>query len=134
MGAEVFFFIQKKENNIEGWKDVALYTKDEFVDIVYCGYDTYNYIKENWGMHIMSSEIDEIAKEHGWGDIEDTPYYAATLAKIKYYAVKEPKTELEEDIQNFYKRLYDEISAYIDFAGDSYIDIDNIRIIALVSY
>lgn len=142
MGADIVFYIQKK-NDKDKWEDIELFTKDnKRVEIFRCGWDTVDTVKENWGTNgITKEDVEELAKTTGWiADTDDLPpYYWISLTKLElfeYYNKFNPyDTEDEaEELRKFYKELEKEIKQYIIFADEDYFNTDNIRIIAFISY
>lgn len=143
MGADIIFYIQKK-NDKDKWEDIELFTKDnKRVEIWRCGWDTLDIIKENWGSSgITGEDVEELAKTTGWitDTDDDAPLcYWVSLTKLElfgYYKKFNPNdTEEEaEETREFYKELEKEIKQYIDFADEYYFNTDNIRIVAFVSY
>lgn len=142
MGVDIGFYIQKNVNN--EWKDVFLYKSDnDKVMIWRCGRDLLNDIaRSTFGLNVNDNEIKDLAKKTEWIDEDDNElplWYAITLSKLKYLANK-PNIDAYDtdeeyiDKQQFYKNLVDEIEMYLRFTDDDYIDEDNIRIIAFVSY
>lgn len=138
MSVDVYFYIEKKTDN--EWKDISLYNSDkDFVDIHRCGGEVWDYLKDHWHCHVDLDHVEKFASEHDWVFDIDVPYYCATLTKIKYltvihkYGVLNTSAE-DRDIHRFFNDLYQEIRDYIDFAGDEFIDSDNIRVVALISY
>ncbi len=143
MGVDIGFYIQKNVNN--EWKDVSLYqNNNNKVEIWRCGSNVMNEIigSYTFGLNVDHNEIVDLAIRTGWlSDDEDEmpPYYAISLYKLKYLANK-PDTNIYDteeehiDKQKFYKELVNEIEIYLRFTNDDYIDEDNIRIIAFVSY
>lgn len=146
MGVDIGFYIQKNVNN--KWEDIFLYKPDDDkvfarVEIWRCGRDLLNDIISHsiFGLHINHNDIKDLAEKVEWIDEDDElpPYYAITLSKLKYLANKPDidthDTEEEYiDKQQFYKDLVNEIEVYLRFTDNDYIDEDNIRIIAFVSY
>ena len=142
MGVDIAFYIQKRENN--EWKNVFLYAPNMCPDmcpvgIWRCGGDAFHELQRNW--KTCRDNIDELTKETGWTIEDDDAGYWASLAKIKYFAEKNedrPRDFEEEedyfDRKAFYKELEREIDAYLTFSGNDFLDMDNIRIIAFVSY
>ena len=143
MGIDIGFYIQKNVNN--KWKDVSLYKDNSNkVEIWRCGGDLLNDIitRSTFGLNVYNNEIKDLAEKTGWLDEEDNKlplWYAITLSKLKYFANK-PDIDIHDteeeyiDKQKFYKDLVNEIEVYLRFTDDDYIDEDNIRIIAFVSY
>lgn len=143
MGVDIGFYIQKNVNN--EWKDVSLYqNNNNKVEIWRCGGELLDKIINgyNFGLNVDHDEIMDLAIRTGWlsDDDDEMPmYYAISLAKLKYLANK-PDTNVynteEEHInrQQFYKNLVNEIEIYLRFTDDDYIDEDNVRVIAFVSY
>ena len=143
MGVDIEFYIQKNVDN--EWKNVSLYKKNnDKVSIFRCGRDLLDDIITcyTFGLNVNEDEIKNLAKETGWFDEDDNELplrYAITLSKLKYLANK-PDVEAHDteeeyiDKQKFYKNLVNEIEVYLKFTDDDYIDEDNIRIIAFVSY
>lgn len=143
MGIDIGFYIQKNVNN--KWKDVSLYKDNSNkVEIWRCGGDLLNDIitHSTFGLNVYNNEIKDLAEKTGWLDEEDNKlplWYAITLSKLKYFANKlnidiHDTEEEYIDKQKFYKDLVNEIEVYLRFTDDDYIDEDNIRIIAFVSY
>ena len=139
MGVDIAFYIQKRENN--EWKNVLLYTANMCpVGIWRCGGDAFHELQHNW--KTCRDNINELTKETGWTIEDDDAGYWASLAKIKYFAEKSEDRphdfeEEEEDYFNrklFYKELEREIDDYLIFSGNDFLDMDNIRIVAFVSY
>ena len=137
MGIDIAFYIQKREDN--EWKNILLYTSNMCpVGIWRRGGDTLNELYHNW--KTCRDNIDELTKETGWTIEGDDAGYWASLAKIKYFAEKNedrPHDFEEEDYFNrkvFYKELEKEINAYLSFSENDFLDMDNIRIVAFVSY
>ena len=126
MGVEIAFYIQKHNLERNEWENIFLYKNDKTVaDIWRCGGDYYEQVRDNFHMHLTEEDIVPIAKEAGWTrdededeGYEDIPHYAATLTKVKTY----------------FPDLAAEISYYLTFAEEDYLDSDNIRVVALVSY
>ena len=139
MGVDICFYLQK---NTDGeWRNISLYNADnKFVDIWRCGGEAWDYVKENWRQYVPCEDVQEVAEAHGWEyDYETLPFYCATLTKLAYLSVINEYSEYntpdeDEATHKFFEELLKEIKQYIDFAGDYFIDSDNIRIIALVSY
>lgn len=145
MGIDIEFYIQKNVDN--KWTNVFLYRdKDNKnkVGIWRCGRNLLNDIITShiFGLNVDENDIKGLAVETGWFDEDDNelpPWYAITLSKLKYLANKPDidayDTEEEYiDKLKFYKDLINEIAFYLNFTDDNYIDEDNIRIIAFVSY
>lgn len=144
MGVDISFYIQRK-NNVGKWENVFLYNEvDNIVSIDTVGYDTYDYLKENWNMSVDEEEIKDLAFITEWITEEERedelslPYYVATYSKIKYLAKAYNNIynvdEENKEAQKFWEDLNNEIRAYLTFAGYNFIDSDNIRVIAFVSY
>lgn len=142
MGVDICFYIQKKEKN--EWKDVCLFKDNhELATIARCGYGAYDIVREDWHNNISDEDIEELATATGWRTYDeeiDFPYYCISYAKVKYLreATKilpyDTEEEEKENIYRFYKELALEIEMYLRFTDDDWIDEDNIRIIAFVSY
>lgn len=131
MGVEINFYIQKNTNN--KWENIFLYKEDNsLVDIWFCGRELLDNVVtlDNFGMSITRQEVEDLAKATGWiteeGD-ELPPYYVISLSKLMYLATKFNKIK-------FFKNLANEVNCYLRFADEDCINIDNIRIIALISY
>ena len=126
MGVEIAFYLQKHNLERNEWENIFLYKNDKTVaDIWRCGRDYYEQVRENFHMYLAEEDIAPIAKEGGWirdedenEEYEDIPHYAATLTKVKAY----------------FPDLAAEINYYLTFAEEDYLDSDNIRVVALVSY
>ena len=126
MGVEIAFYLQKHSLIEDKWENIFLYKNDKTVaDIWRCGGDYYEQVRDNFHMHLTGKDIVPIAKEGGWvrdededEEYEDIPHYAATLTKVKAC----------------FPDLAAEISYYLTFAEADYLDSDNIRVVALVSY
>ena len=145
MGVDIGFYIQININN--EWLNVFLYgAGNNKVTIWRCGRHLLNEtINQNtFGLNVNPDEVMDLAIKTEWIDIDDDdnelpPYYAITLSKLKYLANKPniDKCDTEEeyvDKQQFYKNLVNEIKIYLRFTDNDYIDEDNVRIIAFVSY
>ena len=139
MGADIGFYIQKKDD--DKWENVFLFKADNEVAAIWRrGWDVYQEIKDNW-MRCYDN-IDELTKRAGWiiDENDDDIVYWASLAKIKYFTEKYdpyyPYDTEEEvfDANKFYKGLVKEIDTYLDLTDNWFVDMDRIRIIALVSY
>lgn len=140
MGADIIFYIQKKDNK-DKWEDIELFTKDnKRVEICRCGWDTVDMLKETWGTTgITGEDVEELAKTTGWiTDIDDLPpYYWVSLTKLElfgyYKKFNQFDTEDEaREIREFYKELEKEVKQYIIFADEDYFNTDNIRIVAFI--
>lgn len=147
MGVDIGFYIQKNVNN--EWKDIFLYKEETDkvfarIDIWRCGRHLLNDIitYAAFGLNVNKNEIKDLAERTEWIDENNNelpPWYAITLSKLKYLANK-PDINIHDteeeyiDKQQFYKNLVDEIEVYLRFTDNDYVDEDNIRIIAFVSY
>lgn len=126
MGVEIAFYLQKHSLAEDKWENIFLYTNDKtVVDIWRCGRDYYEAVRDYFHMYLAEEDIIPIAKEGGWirdedenEEYEDIPHYAATLTKVKAY----------------FPDLATEIGYYLTFAEEDYLDSDNVRVVALVSY
>ena len=124
MGVEIAFYLQKHSLAENKWENIFLYKNDKTVaDIWRCGGDYYEAVRDYFHMYLTEEDIIPIAKEGGWirdedEEYEDIPHYAATLTKVKTY----------------FPDLAAEINYYLTFAEEDYLDSDNIRVVALVSY
>jgi hypothetical protein len=141
MGADIVFYIQKK-NDKDKWEDIELFTKDnKRVEISRCGWDTVDMLKDTWGTDgITGEDVEKLAKATGWiTDIDDAPLcYWVTLTKLELFGYYKKfnsfYTEDEaEEAREFYKELEKEIKQYITFADEDYFNTDNIRIVAFIS-
>ena len=141
MGADIVFYIQKK-NDKDKWEDIELFTKDnKRVEIFRCGWDTVDMLKDVWGTTgITGEDVEELAKATGWiTDTDDLPpCYWVTLTKLElfgyYKKFNQFDTEDEaEETREFYKELEKEIKQYITFADEDYFNTDNIRVVAFIS-
>lgn len=139
MGADIYFYIQKKNVETGKWENIFLYTASKQpVGIWRCGWDAFGEIKIYWKS--CKDNIDKLAVETGWtlDEDDDLISYCASLAKIRYFAEKNEihPHDTEEDYfdrKNFYKRLEIEIDAYLTFTENDFIDMDDIRIVAFIS-
>lgn len=146
MGVDIGFYIQYKDRE-EGWKNAFLYKDDKYENVVgiwRCSWEAYDYIKYNFYLDIAKEDAVKLFKIVGWRDENDedeeiAPYYAISLSKLNYLA-KKPYVTSEEDLEDkvnekaFFNELVTEIQNYLDFADYGHLDMDNIRIIAFVSY
>ena len=143
MGADIYFYIQKK-NNKDKWEDVELFTKNSRrAEICRCGWDTLDMIKETWGSDgITGEDVEDLARATGWitDEDDDAPLcYWVTLTKLellgyyKKFNQFNTKDEVKE-AREFFKELEKEVKQYIIFADEDYFNTDNIRVIAFVSY
>lgn len=143
MGAEIVYYIQKRKQNDEGWKDVALYTKDnKRAEIFRCGRDVWDLMKETWGFDMISlKDVKELGKDTGWINDEDEniPYLCISLAYLEYHQYVDRFNDYDTDeeiidYKLFYKNLCDDIKQYINFTDTYYGSPDDIRVIAFLSY
>ena len=142
MGAEFYFYIQKKDVGRK-WESIFLFNKEgEIADIYRCGRDLLDTFSD-WGLNVSDEDIKELAVETGWyiDDDEDIrpTNYCISLAKLKYLTTKNyfsPYDTEEEglDTKKFYENLVYDIDTYLHLTDEDYVDIDNIRIICFVSY
>lgn len=149
MSAEVYFYIQKRKNDDTGWENICLYTKDEYVDVMRCS-EVADFVREYWNKNgINKKDVTWIAGEHnwieGWFDMEGNededlpPYYWVSLTQLKLFKHYDKFNQYDTDYEVQENKalcfsLEKEIKQYIAFAGDEFIDNDNIRIIAFISY
>ena len=145
MGVDIGFYIQKNVDN--KWKDVSLYKDNSNkVEIWRRGSCVTDEVIDcyTFGLNVNHDEIVDLAISTGWlnndgNDDEMPPYYAISLSKLKYLANK-PGIDIHDteeeyiDKKKFFKELVNEIEVYLSFTDDDYIDEDNIRIIAFISY
>lgn len=146
MGVDIGFYIQYKDKE-EGWKNVLLYKDDKYENIVGIwrrGWDTYDYVKYNFYLDMTKEDAIKLFNAVGWRDENDedeeiAPYHAISLSKLNYLA-KKPYVTSEENLEDnvyekaFFNELVTEIQNYLDFANYGHLDMDNIRIVAFVSY
>lgn len=144
MGVDIGFYIQYKDRE-EGWKNVLLYKDDKYENIVGIwrrGWDSYDYITDNFHLDITEEDAIKLFNAVGWRDenAEDediAPYHAISLSKLNYLANKPYAKEYPDEKfyeKAFFNELVTEIQNYLDFADYEHLDMDDIRIIAFASY
>ena len=140
MGADIGFYIQQKNEGNE-WENILLYRANGDIATIWRrGWDTYQELRDNWLRCTNNDYFKEFTEQVGWEIEDDDAAYWATLAKIKYFAEKYdpyyPYDTEEEvfDVNKFYKGLVKDVDAYLDLTDNDWIDIDRIRVVALVSY
>ena len=141
MGADIYFYIQKKNVETGAWENVTMYKGDgKEVALYRRGYDTWDYIKGEFTCDMTEDEIrDFVNGKQDWEYDETLPWYTATYSYIKflpdkarYEMVETPEEYFEES--KFWTNLRDEVDNFLTLADEEFTHPDRIRVVALVSY
>ena len=140
MGADVYFYIQKK-NNKGDWENLTLYKGNgEEVTLYRRGYEAWNYIKEEFSHDMTDEEIGRFVTEKPlWEYDEQLPWYTATYSLIKYlpYVEVYDSTDVPEEYEDkkqFWTYLKKDMDNFIYLLDEEYTHSDRLRLVALVSY
>ena len=141
MGADIYFYIQKKNVETGTWENVTMYKGDgKEVALYRRGYDTWDYIKHEFAHDMTEDEIrDFVAGKQDWEYDNSLPWYTATYSYIKflpYKATYETEDTPEEYFEEskFWSNLRDEVDNFLTLADEEFTHPDRIRVVALVSY
>ena len=141
MGADIYFYIQKKDVETGKWENVTMYKGDgKEVALYRRGYDTWDYIKGEFTCDMTEDEIrDFVNGKQDWEYDNSLPWYTATYSYIKFLPVKTgyetnetPEEYFEES--EFWTNLRDEVNNFLTLADEEFTHPDRIRVVALVSY
>lgn len=141
MGADIFFYIQKRNVEIGKWENITMYKGDgKEVALYRRGYEVWDYIKSEFTYDMTENEIRAFVKEkQDWEYDDSLPWYTATYSYIKFlsnkarYEIGETPEEYFEE-NEFWTNLRDEINNFLTLADEEFTHPDKIRIITLVSY
>lgn len=141
MGADIFFYIQKKDVETGKWENVTMYKGDgKEVALYRRGYDTWDYIKGEFTCDMTEDEIrDFVNGKQDWEYDNSLPWYTATYSYIKFLpnkAIYETEETPEEGFEEskFWTNLRDEVDNFLTLADEEFTHPDRIRVVALVSY
>lgn len=141
MGADIYFYIQKKDVETGKWENITMYKGDgEEVALYRRGYEAWDYIKGEFTHDMTENEIKEfVAGKKDWEYHDALPWYTLTYSYIKflpnkgmYEAEETPEEYFEES--KFWNDLKDEIGNFLNLADETWTHPDRIRVVALVSY
>lgn len=141
MGADILFYIQKKNVETSKWENVTMYKGDgEEVTLYRRGYEAWDYIKNEFTHDMTENEIRGfVGEKQDWEYDDSLPWYTATYSYIKFlpnkasYERGETPEEYFEQSE-FWTNLRDEVNNFLTLANEEYIHPDRIRVVALVSY
>ena len=141
MGADIYFYIQKKNVETSKWENVTMYKGDgEEVALYRRGYDTWDYIKNEFTHDMTENEIkDFVGGKQDWEYDNSLPWYTATYSYIKFlpgkaiYETEETPDEYFEE-SKFWTNLRDEVDNFLTLADEEFTHPDRIRVVALISY
>ncbi len=141
MGADIFFYIQKRNVETGKWENVTMYKGDgEEVTLYRRGYEAWEYIKGEFTHDMTENEIrDFVNGKQDWEYDNSLPWYTATYSYIKFlpnkarYEMGETPEEYFEESE-FWTHLKDEVGNFLTLADEKYTHPDRIRVVALVSY
>lgn len=141
MGADIYFYIQKKNVEAGKWENVTMYKgSGEEVALYRRGYEAWDYIRDEFALDMTKDEIKEfVAGKQHWEYDDSLPWYTATYSYIKFLPSKEiyqiedaPDEYFEES--KFWTNLRDEVENFLTLADEEFTHPDRIRVVALVSY
>ena len=141
MGADIYFYIQKKNVETGKWENVPMYKGNgEEVALYRRGYEAWDYIKGEFTHDMTEDEIrDFVAGKQDWEYDDSLPWYTATYSYIKflpkkatYERDKTPEEYFEES--EFWFDLRDEVGNFLTLADEEFTHPDRIRVVTLISY
>ena len=141
MGADILFYIQKRNVETGKWENITMYKGDGTEVALYRrGYEAWDYIRDEFAHDMTEDEIKEfVAGKQDWEYDNSLPWYTATYSYIKFLPDKAiyergetPEEYFEES--EFWTNLRDEVCNFLTLADEEFTHPDRIRIVALVSY
>lgn len=140
MGADIFFYVQKKKAGADKWENVTMFKGNGTEVALYRrGYEAWDYIKTEFARDMTEDEIkDFVAGKQDWEYDETLPWCTATYSYIKFLADKamykdeDPEEHFEKN--RFWTELRDELDKFLTFTDEEFNHPDRIRLVALCSY
>ena len=140
MGADILFYIQKK-NKDGKWENLPLYKENKEEAVIYRrGYEVWDEIKDEFGHDMTEREIEDfVYQKEGWEYDNMLPWYTATYSLIKYLAYKPVFDEYDTpeeyfDKKRFFEELEKDVTNFVKLLDEEYTHPDRIRVVALVSF